>query len=135
MHSGITRLEIIALIRLRTGVVRLRDLLHKIQVSFTLSTQITYCLKVAACPKPHCSCGGYKQTVFHLFVECSILDTAREGLRIQTGHFDFKTWLNRDALIATRWDIQHFHTIEPDWLLNRLKPDEKPTDWATLVVV
>jgi len=77
---------------------------------------------------PYCPCGVGRQTAFHLFVQCGLLDFARQELVEETGHSDYDRWLIHDGPIAAKWAIKNIGSIEPNWLLHYLRAlDRDPT--------
>lgn len=104
MHIGLTRLESIALIRLRTETIRLRSYLYKIG-------QIT---------DDYCACDRGRQTVYHVLLECPLLASARTIMLEIIGR-DFNNWLGKlHGPRVAKWALKNVGLIEPDWMLRTL---------------
>ncbi|CAE7033039.1 RVT 1 multi-domain protein [Pyrenophora teres f. teres] len=113
-HKGLSRIEAINLVRLKTEFVRVAAFMFKI-------CSTTY--------HPGCPCGAPWQTVYHLFARCPHLSAARRRLIEDTGHNDFYRWLTHDGAIAAKWATEYFGLVVTDWMLHYLSaldPDADP---------
>ncbi|VTT82833.1 unnamed protein product [Fusarium fujikuroi] len=91
-YRGLSRAQSTMLIQCRTGYIALNKYLHWIN----------------AYESPLCDCGAADETVFHAFIQCEMLATARIELYTALGHQDFYRMLSEKPEIAADWAITHF---------------------------
>ncbi|CVK85311.1 uncharacterized protein FPRN_06812 [Fusarium proliferatum] len=91
-YRGLSRAQSTMLIQCRTGYIALNKYLHWIN----------------AYESPLCDCGATDETVFHAFIQCEMLATARIELYTALGHQDFYRMLSERPEIAADWAITHF---------------------------
>ncbi|KAG4272698.1 hypothetical protein FPRO04_10440 [Fusarium proliferatum] len=91
-YRGLSRAQSTMLIQCRTGYIALNKYLHWIN----------------AYESPLCDCGAADETVFHAFIQCEMLATARIELYTALGHRDFYQMLSEKPEIAADWAITHF---------------------------
>ncbi|RBA20535.1 hypothetical protein FPRO05_07982 [Fusarium proliferatum] len=91
-YRGLSRAQSTMLIQCRTGYIALNKYLHWIN----------------AYENPLCDCGATDETVFHAFIQCEMLATARIELYTALGHRDFYRMLSEKPEIAADWAITHF---------------------------
>ncbi|KAF5697000.1 hypothetical protein FGLOB1_13100 [Fusarium globosum] len=91
-YRGLSRAQSTMLIQCRTGYIALNKYLHWIN----------------AYESPLCDCGAADETVFHAFIQCEMLATARIELYTALGHRDFYRMLSEKPEIAADWAITHF---------------------------
>ncbi|ENH72221.1 hypothetical protein FOC1_g10006596 [Fusarium oxysporum f. sp. cubense race 1] len=63
---------------------------------------------VQRCDTSLCDCEAADETVFHMFIQCELLATARRELYTELGHQDFYRMLSEKPEIAADWAITHF---------------------------
>ncbi|KAM5349199.1 hypothetical protein ACJ41O_009022 [Fusarium nematophilum] len=70
--------------------------------------------KISVASSPFCPCNRSMQTPFHLFVECSRLQAARQQLLVEVGHTSYAELLTKDAKAAAEWAISYFEIEQFD---------------------
>ncbi|KAF5670363.1 hypothetical protein FCIRC_8971 [Fusarium circinatum] len=55
-----------------------------------------------------CACGKFRETPFHLFVQCERLKDARKNLEERVGHTSYQDLLTKDSQVATQWALKYF---------------------------
>ncbi|KLP19259.1 Uncharacterized protein LW94_3629 [Fusarium fujikuroi] len=107
-YRGLSRAQSTMLIQCRTGYIALNKYLHWINVSLPSPNESTWLTMVQAYESPLCDCGAADETVFHAFIQCEMLATARIELYTALGHQDFYRMLSEKPEIAADWAITHF---------------------------
>ncbi|RKL51925.1 hypothetical protein BFJ70_g639 [Fusarium oxysporum] len=98
-YRGLSRAQSTILIQCRTEFIALNSHLHWMRRSDTSL----------------CDCEAADETVFHMFIQCELLATARRELYTVLGHQDFYRMLSEKPEIAADWAITHFdipHVIQ-----------------------
>ncbi|KAF5683586.1 hypothetical protein FDENT_7198 [Fusarium denticulatum] len=98
-YRGLSRAQSTMLIQCRTEFIALKPYLCNIKASDT----------------PICDCGAGPETVFHVFIQCEMLATARVDLYTALGHRDFYRMLSEKPEIAADWAITHFDIPQFDY--------------------
>ncbi|KAF5595119.1 hypothetical protein FPCIR_4744 [Fusarium pseudocircinatum] len=91
-YKGLTRAQSTMLFQCRTEFIGLKYHLFRIKLD----------------DAPYCRCNKSRETPFHLFVECSILDFNRKRLFRELQHNNFSTLLTVDGRVAAQWAITYF---------------------------
>ncbi|QGI68596.1 hypothetical protein CEK27_012567 [Fusarium fujikuroi] len=55
-----------------------------------------------------CACGKFRETPFHLFVQCERLKDARKKLEQKVRHISYQDLLTKHSQIATQWALKYF---------------------------
>ncbi|KAF4953635.1 hypothetical protein FGADI_5971 [Fusarium gaditjirri] len=55
-----------------------------------------------------CACGKFRETPFHLFVQCERLKDARKNLERVVRHVSYEDLLTKDSQVATQWALTYF---------------------------
>ncbi|KAF5714860.1 hypothetical protein FMUND_7241 [Fusarium mundagurra] len=91
-YKGMTRAQSTMLFQCRTEFIGLKYHLFRIKLG----------------DAPSCRCEKSRGTPFHLFVECSKLDSNRKRLFRELQHNNFSTLLTVDGRVAAEWAIRYF---------------------------
>ncbi|RBQ76961.1 hypothetical protein FVER14953_12340 [Fusarium verticillioides] len=112
-YRGLSRAQSTMLIQCRTGYIALNTFLYTLKVSQSqpdqpLPNESTLLTMVQAYDTTLCDCGRAPESVFHLFIQCEILASARIHLYTALGHRDFYRMLSEKPEIAADWAIMYF---------------------------
>ncbi|KAF5646048.1 hypothetical protein F25303_5512 [Fusarium sp. NRRL 25303] len=97
-YRGLSRAQSTMLIQCQTSYIALNKYLHWINAYESLV----------------CDCGAADETVFHAFIQCEMLATARIELYTALEHQDFYRILSEKPEIAADWAITHFEIPQFD---------------------
>ncbi|KAF5694822.1 hypothetical protein FDENT_950 [Fusarium denticulatum] len=92
--ESMSRAQTTILLHCRTEFIGLKAHLSKIGI------------KEAGCGR--CACGEFRETPFHLFVQCGRLKGARKKLERIVGHTTYKDLVTKDSKVATQWALKYF---------------------------
>ncbi|KAF5598246.1 hypothetical protein FPCIR_3268 [Fusarium pseudocircinatum] len=92
--ESMSRAQTTVLLHCRTEFIGLKAHLSKISI------------KKAGCGR--CACGEFRETPFHLFVQCERLKDARKKLEREVGHTTYKHLVTKDSKVATQWALKYF---------------------------
>lgn len=107
-YKGLTRPQSTLALQLRTERIPLNGYLSKIGA--TRDVKVPGTEDVIRHPiKPACTCGHHTQTVYHLFMHCSDLHSARLRLIERIGALDWKTLLTKHLKFAVDWAMVYFN--------------------------
>ncbi|KAG5811509.1 hypothetical protein H9Q74_005026 [Fusarium xylarioides] len=107
-YKGLTRPQSTLALQLRTERIGLNGYLSKIGA--TRDVKVPGTEDVIRHPiKPACTCGHHTQTVYHLFMHCSDLHSARLRLIERIGALDWKTLLTKHLKFAVDWAMVYFN--------------------------
>ncbi|KAF5540863.1 hypothetical protein FMEXI_8360 [Fusarium mexicanum] len=91
-YKGLTRAQSTMLFQCRTEFIGLKYHLFRIKLG----------------DAPYCRCNKSRETPFHLFVECPLLEEQRKSLFRILQHNSFSTLLTLDGRVAADWAITYF---------------------------
>lgn len=107
-YKGLTRPQSTLALQLRTERIGLNGYLSKIGATRDVKVQGSD--DVIKHPiKPTCTCGYHTQTVYHLFMHCSDLHSARLRLIERIGALNWKTLLTTHLKFAVDWAVVYFN--------------------------
>lgn len=130
-YVNLSRAQSTLLLQLRTEVVGLNAYLHPKTVSRPIHPlqSLAPLTTTQLSDTPLCTCGKSRQTVFHMFIQCETLRTARSDLFRELGHTDLAKMLTDKPIIAVDWAITHFNLsqFESAKEYSQFKPTVEPS--------
>ncbi|KLO87799.1 uncharacterized protein LW93_15050 [Fusarium fujikuroi] len=107
-YKGLTRPQSTLALQLRTERIALNGYLSSIKA--TRDVEVPGTEDVIRHPiKPECTCGHHTQTVYHMFMHCSDLHSARLRLIERIGALNWKTLLTTHLKFAVDWAMAYFN--------------------------
>ncbi|KAF5626223.1 hypothetical protein F52700_8940 [Fusarium sp. NRRL 52700] len=91
-YKGLTRAQSTMLFQCKTDLIGVKYHLFRIKLG----------------DAPYCRCNRSRETPFHLFVECHLLDPKRKAFFREIQHNSFSTLLTLDGRVAADWAITYF---------------------------
>ncbi|TXC06456.1 hypothetical protein FocTR4_00010719 [Fusarium oxysporum f. sp. cubense] len=107
-YKGLTRPQSTLALQLRTERIGLNGYLSKIGATRDVKVQGSDDF-IKHPIKPACTCGYHTQTVYHLFMHCSDLHSARLRLIERIGALNWKTLLTTHLKFAVDWAMVYFN--------------------------
>jgi hypothetical protein len=93
-NKNMSRAQTTMLLHCRTEFIGLKAHLFKIGVQEAGSGR--------------CACEKFRETPFHLFVQCERLKSAREKLKEKVRHISYQDLLTKHSQVATQWALKYF---------------------------
>ncbi|KAF5648576.1 hypothetical protein F52700_892 [Fusarium sp. NRRL 52700] len=109
-NNTMSRAQTTILLHCRTEFIGLKAHLSKIGI------------KEAGCGR--CACEKFRETPFHLFIQCDRLRHARKELEEIVGHTSYKDLVTKDSKVATQWALKYFDIEQFDSVRSKHKQFE-----------